>query len=181
MEDTLTAMPAAADQTRFLALLDEHRRILHKVARAYGRSLADRDDLVQETAIQLWRAFPKYDPALKFSTWMYRIALNVAISHHRSETARQRVIPAGTTESQARALEVAGMADATPEDEDISLLYRVIGELDDLNRALAMLYLDGQDHREIAAVLGITTTNVATRIGRLKDRLREAFRNAGHL
>src|SRR5688572_28471322 len=109
---------------RFLALLDEHRRILYKVARAYGHTPADRDDLIQETTIQLWRAFLHYDADLRFSTWMYRIALNVAISHHRSEAARLRHIPTLGGEGAERALEVVGQADAVAEDEDVALLYR---------------------------------------------------------
>ena len=75
-------------RTRFAALLDTHRGIVFKVANAYCRHPDDRQDLVQEIAAQLWRAYPGYDPARPFTTWMYRIALNVAISHVRSD-ARQ--------------------------------------------------------------------------------------------
>jgi RNA polymerase sigma-70 factor (ECF subfamily) len=168
---------AASTHDRFLTLIEAHRSILYKIARAYGRSAADRDDLAQETVAQLWSAFPRYDAQFKFSTWMYRIALNVAISWQRRErTQHQRLVPDGEA-----VLEVAGAPDPAAEVEEIALLYRCIARLDDLNKALVMLYLDGQSHKEISAVLGITPTNVATRIGRLKDRLREEFRAAGYL
>jgi RNA polymerase sigma-70 factor, ECF subfamily len=169
------AIPQA--QVRFLDLLEAHRRLLYKVARIYGQSAADREDLAQETVAQLWRAFPRYDERLKFSTWMYRIALNVAISWQRRERTRARhLVPDGE-----EILQLAAAPDAAGEDADVTLLYECIARLDDLNRALLMLYLDGQSHQEIGSVLGITSTNVATRIGRLKDRLRESFRAAGRL
>ena len=87
MDATLT-MTADAGQA-FAELLQRHRGIVFKVAGSYARDPHDRDDLAQEIAAQLWRAWPKYDHARPFSTWMYRIALNVAISHLRSETHRR--------------------------------------------------------------------------------------------
>lgn len=166
-------MPAA--QAQFLALLEAHRRLLYKVARVYGRSPEDREDLMQEAVGQLWRAFPRYDARHRFSTWMYRIVLNVAISWRRRErTQTQHLVPAGEEIFQVA-------LDAADESEDVALLYRCIEKFDDLDRALLMLYLDGRSHQEISGVLGITTTNVATKIGRLKDRLREDFRAAGLL
>jgi RNA polymerase sigma-70 factor (ECF subfamily) len=164
-------------QARFLAQLETHRGILYKVARAYGRSPADRDDLVQDIVAQLWRAFPRYDEQLRYSTWMYRIALNVAISWRRREQTRERHLVA---DGEA-VLQFAGAPEPPADDGALELLYRCIGGYDDLNKALLMLYLDGRSHQDISDVLGITPTNVATKIGRLKDRLREDFRAAGHL
>jgi RNA polymerase sigma factor (sigma-70 family) len=160
-------------QERFLALLEAHRGILYKVARAYGRTEPDRDDLVQETIVQLWKAFPRYDAKLRFSTWMYRVALNVAISFQRREsTRRQHLVPEGE-----EMLEVAGVQ-ATEPDEEVARLYGAIARLDDLNKALVLLYLDGHSHAEISEVVGITATNVGTRIGRLKERLKDDVRKA---
>jgi RNA polymerase sigma factor (sigma-70 family) len=176
------AATAAADPARqesFLAFLEAHRPLLYKVARIYGRSAADREDLVQEMAMQTWRSFPRYDARQKASTWLYRIALNVAISWLRRETARHRHILSGGEEL----LEVEGglAGAATVEDEEVTLLYECIDRFDHLDRALLLLYLEGLAHQEISGVLGITATNVATRIGRLKPRLREMFRAAGRL
>ena len=177
MSSIAATMNAAPDaDARFLAALEPHRGILYKVARAYGRSAADREDIVQETVVQLWRAFPKYDPAYKFSTWMYRIALNVAISWRRRErTQTQHLHHAGGELLEGLA---AAMAEGG---EEVALLYRCIAAYGDLDRALLMLYLDGEGQQDIASVLGITSTNVATKLGRLKVRLRDDFRAAGHL
>src|SRR5271165_2437066 len=163
-------------QERFLGLLEEHRRLLYKVARAYGRTDADREDLVQEMAIQAWKSFPRFDARWRFSTWLYRVALNVAISFQRREsTRRQHLEPGG-----ADLVEVSAEANAEPS-EEVALLYRFIGRLDALNRALMLMYLDGQSHAEIGEVLGISAANVSTRVGRLKERLREDFREVGGL
>jgi RNA polymerase sigma factor (sigma-70 family) len=166
-------------QASFLALLREHRALLYKVARVFGRSSAERDDLAQEALVHLWRAYPRYDQRLRFSTWMYRIALNVAISWRRREqTQTQHLIPLG---EELFELEHVAEPLEPSEHADVALLYSSIQQFDDLNKALLLLYLDGQSHQEISLVLGISQTNVATKIGRLKARLREQFRAAGHL
>jgi RNA polymerase sigma factor (sigma-70 family) len=157
-------------QDAFLALLDEHKKILYKVAGTYCRNPADRPDLVQEITAQLWRSFDRYDPRLRFSTWMYRIALNVAISFFRSETRRSR----GTVPAEDSILEIA--AGGEPElDENLRLLQGFIAQLDELDRALILLYLDGNRHDAIAEILGISETNVGTKISRIKARLRRDF------
>ena len=160
-------MTTPAAQERFTGLLGDHRGILHKVAATYCWNASDREDLVQEITIQLWRSFSSFDGRCRFSTWMYRIALNVAISHARQESLRaRRVVPA-----EDHHLDIAD-ASAAPSDE-LQLLHRFIEGLNGLDKALVLLYLDGNSHQEIAEVLGISATNVATKIGRLKERLRE--------
>ena len=164
-------------QDEFLALLNAHRALLYNVTRIYGHSPVDRDDLAQEAIANLWRAYPRYDARLKFSTWMYRIALNVAISWRRRERAQTRhLVPVGQ-----EVLENVRELSASSQSEDVALLYAKIRQLDDLDRALMMLYLDGLSHEDISEVLGITRTNVATKISRLKVRLREEFRAAGQV
>lgn len=167
MEQTLTMTTADRDG-QFRELLERHRGIVFKVANSYARSAQDREDLAQEIAVQLWRAFPKYDGARAFSTWMYRVALNVAISHLRE---RSRY------ESHHEALDIAvhdaAASDAAPDaDARIRELHRCMARLDPLDRALLVLYLDERSQRDIAEILGISETNVATKIGRLKERLR---------
>lgn len=157
---------------RFQHLLERHHGIVLKVAHSWCRHAEDRRDLAQEIRAQAWKAFPAYDDSRSFSTWMYRIALNVAISFARSHGERAR---------QSVALDDSGVepaldGDAALENDDgIRALYRCIAQLDPLNRALLLLYLDERSQREIADILGISETNVATRIGRLKQRLRNDF------
>lgn len=152
----------------FAALVERHRKIVFKVANTYCWSADDRADLAQDILAQLWRAYPGYDRSRPFATWMYRIALNVAISWVRSTGRRQRL----TVSLDAEHHDMASPPDSAA-DERVQALYQVIDQLDPLNRALLMLYLDDHSYREIAAVLGITETNVATKISRLKQRIKQ--------
>jgi RNA polymerase sigma-70 factor (ECF subfamily) len=162
----MTANPRQA----FGELFEQHRKIVFKVANTYSRHPDDRADLAQEIAAQLWRAFPGYDPARSFSTWMYRIALNVAISFLRSHQHRD----AHTEPLDDGHAEVVGQAGVTHEtDEHVRALNRFIEQLEPLNRALLLLYLEERNYREIADILGISETNVATKISRLKQRIRQ--------
>jgi RNA polymerase sigma factor (sigma-70 family) len=162
-------MTGRPHQQRFESLLHEHRRIVFKVAGLYSRSAADRDDLVQEISAQLWRSFGGYDPArAKFSTWLYRIALNVAISQARRWPEADRFEPL-----DAHHLETVGGGEPIPEqDERLTALYAFIGQLDPLNRALILLYLEDRSYTEMAEILGLSETNVATKISRIKQKLR---------
>ena len=166
--DATVTMTADAGQA-FAELLQRHRGIVFKVAGSYARDPHDRDDLAQEIAAQLWRAWPKYDHARPFSTWMYRIALNVAISHLRGEAHRRRhAVPLD------EALHDAAFDDAADADtaEGLRILQRFIATLEPLDRALLLLYLDERSTREMAEVLGISESNVTTKISRLKQRIR---------
>ena len=168
-EGVQTTMTTQSLHGRFALLLERHRGIVFKVANTYCRNAEDRRDLAQEISAQLWKAFPSYDESRRFSTWMYQVALNVAISFARGNSERER---------QSIALEDADAepihdGDAVLESDDgIRALYRFIAQLDALNRALLLLYLEEKSHREIAEILGISETNVATKIGRLKQRIR---------
>lgn len=154
---------------RFATLLARHAGIVRKVAATYCRNRDDRSDLAQEITAQLWRAFPRYDPARLFSTWMYRIALNVAISHVRvASRERQHMVPLDDELHDAPIAPVDHEAR-----QQMALLQRAIDALDPMNRALLLLYLDEHSHRRIAEILGMTEANVGTKIGRLKERIRK--------
>ena len=164
-----TATMDITQQSSFAELIGQHRRIIFKVANTYGFQAQDRDDLAQEITTQLWRAFPDYDPQRSFSTWMYRIALNVAISHVRSSSRHGRhSVPLDET---LHDLADENSADHEA-DQQVRALHQFIAQLDKLNRALLLLYLEDQSYREIAEILGISETNVATKISRLKQRIR---------
>jgi RNA polymerase sigma factor (sigma-70 family) len=163
----LTAIEIARE--RFCGLLEEHRKIVFKVANTYSRQADDRADLVQEISVQLWRAFPGYDESRLFSTWMYRIALNTAISHLRAATHREaHILPFDESVHES-----ALLAAVEEPDQRVRELFRAIEKLDPLNRALLLLVLEERSYREIAEILGLSETNVATRISRLKQRIRE--------
>jgi RNA polymerase sigma factor (sigma-70 family) len=160
-------------QERFQTVVDQHKKILYKVCNSYCRNRDDRDDLAQEIIIQLWRSFGKFDERYRFSTWMYRIALNVAISFYRRENTRTRYV----ISDELHLLEAIDEAKDQP--EEIRFLYEFIDGLDPLNKALVLLYLDGNNYQEIAEVLGISETNVATKISRLKSKMKQEFRGTG--
>jgi RNA polymerase sigma factor (sigma-70 family) len=160
-------------QERFQTLVDEHKKIVYKICNSYCRNRDDREDLAQEIVVQLWQSFSSFDEGRRFSTWMYRIALNVAISFYRRESTRTRYV----ISSEEHLLEAPD--ETEDQSEDIRLLYQFIERLDPMDKALILLYLDENSYQEIADVLGITETNVATKINRLKMTMRQDFGGTG--
>ena len=159
--------PASSDP---IQLIRRHAALIQKIAYAYCRNAADREDVVQEVAVELWRSHHRFDGRSKETTWVYRIALNVAISFHRREHRhRERRLDA-----DVHALTIAAASESEPP-EDVRVLLQCIDDLGSLDKALVLLYLDGNDHASIADVLGISVSNVGTKLGRIRDRLRVAF------
>lgn len=163
-------MSKAAEHESFLQRLEKHKAILYKVANAYCSRREDRGDLIQEIVVELWRSFGRFDGRVAFSTWMHRIAMNVAISFYRGESRRIR---------DALPIEAFGL-DLTAADnvmdvqsEDLHALHQMISRLDEINRALILLYLEGYPQEEIADMVGISSSNVATRINRIKQKLQK--------
>lgn len=169
--ETIASMTGTDHREAFSALLQRHSGIVWKVTNTYASGVEDRADLAQEIATQLWRAWPRYDASRSFTTWMYRVALNVAISHVRSQSLRYRhdAVPLDET--------LHDMADASAPDHEreqhLRLLQAFIARQAPLERALLLLYLDDRPQREIAEILGISESNVSTKIGRLKQRIRD--------
>lgn len=166
-------MPSSSREEQFLSLINQHMGILYRVSRAYCRDAEDRKDLVQDITAQLWLSFDRYNSQYRWSTWMYRIALNVAIGFYRQEQRRTKSLHTLSNEPM-------GMLVMQGEEEvnvDIARLYDFIDGLKRLDKALMLLTLDNTSHREIADILGITETNVGTRVHRIKTRLKHAFSN----
>lgn len=158
----------ASDEEVFIEILNSHYGIVRKVANAYSKTMEDRDDLIQEMTLQLWRSWPNYNPKFKVSTWMYRICLNVGISFYRKYR-NGHVVHGIINENH--------LTSESPKetDDNIRRLYEYIAELNELNKALILLYLDKHNHEEIADTLGISKTNVSTKIGRIKKELKKRF------
>lgn len=139
------------------------------MANSYCKDVDDREDLIQEIILQLWQAFPSFKPDYKLSTWMYRIALNVAISAYRKASKRGQIImPLSET---AIYLE----EDNSEASDNRDLLQSLIKELKEIDRALILLYLDGYLYPEIGEVLGLSESNVATKLSRIKQHLKKRF------
>jgi len=164
---TVTPFPAEPAAS-FDSLVAAHRGILVKVAASYCRDPDDRADLAQDIVLQLWRAWPGYSPERPFATWMYRVALNVAISHRRRQHLRRQVEPLDESHDQ-----LVGERDVDAEDrERAALVQAAMQALGSFDRALLLLHLEGCGNRDSAEVLGISESNVATRLGRIRQKLR---------
>lgn len=154
---------------KFLSVINTNKGIIYKVAQSYCKNIENRNDLVQEIIIQLWKSFENYNEKYEHSTWMYRIALNVAISFYRKS---KKDLSAPLTDN---IIELLKDEEPCEQEENVRLLYQFINELDELNKALMLLYLDNKTHKEMSEVLGISETNVATKIGRIKEKLKKKF------
>jgi len=160
------------DQGEFAGRLEEHRGIVFKLAHTYCPAGEERDDLVQEICLQLWRAYPGYDRERRFSTWMYRVAFNTAISFARRARSRGRGLEPLEGVPEAALLPAIAAPPADESEARLAQLERCLRELPELERALVLLHLEARSHREIAEILGLTESNVGTKLNRLKTRLR---------
>ena len=155
----------------FLDVVESHKGILYKVANSYCPNYDDRKDLIQEIIIQLWKSFDNYNEKFKYSTWIYQISLNVAISFYRKENSRKRI-------SNPLVTDIFDFTDTEILDEkesNLGLLNHLISKLSNFNKALMLLYLEEKNYNEISEIIGITETNVATKISRIKSKLKVEF------
>ena len=159
------------EEESFLGLITANRGIIYKVCNSYCDNKADREDLAQEIIYTLWKGRGTYDPPLKYTTWMYRVALNVAISFCRASAIYQKkLLMAGAGQEPVIDASTAVKGDA---DDKSSLLQKHVAALPELDKALIILHFEGHSYKEISEVLGITETNVATKLSRIKERLKQ--------
>lgn len=157
--------PESLDQ-EFLEFLNRCQPVLRRVCRAYAESPEDREDLFQETVYQLWRSFPTFRGESSPGTWVYRVALNTAISALRSRTKTDKPMTLGMAHEQ--------IASPTPESGDsrrIDLMYDMIRRLNQVDRALVLLYLEDLSYKELASILGLSENHVGVKLNRIKARL----------
>lgn len=160
------------EKERFLKIVKENKRLLYKVINSYCKDAYERQDLEQEILIQIWKALKTYDDNYKLSTWLYRIALNVSISHYRKDNKRKEKI----VSIDESLFERIDNTEGTEEDDNkIDLLYKFIAQLEGLNKAIIILYLEGNSYSDISEILGISETNVGTKINRIKLILKQNF------
>lgn len=153
-------------EQEFVALIKEYERVIYKVCYLYATPNAPLSDLYQEVVLNLWKAFPKFRRECKVSTWIYRISLNTCISFMRKE----KNIPEFVSLTPAE-------ADRSEEwDETQAMLrqlYRMINRLGQLEKSIILLYLEEKSYEEISEITGLTVTNVATKLNRIKEKLRK--------
>ena len=158
----------------FLEILENNKKLIFKIANSYCKDPEDRKDLVQEIVLQLYKSYPKYDDTYSITTWMYRIALNTSISWYRKEKTRK-----GINEGYKHVIE---LVDERKDDrgEQLKVMYGFIEQLNSIDKALIILFLEGNKNQEIAEILGISITNVSTRLNRIKNTLSLNVKSINH-
>lgn len=150
----------------FEKLIFENQHLIHKVCNIYGQTVTDREDLFQEITVQLWKSFSSFENKSKFSTWLYRVALNTAITQKRKE----KRIPVYESLSKQE-MHIPEAADTHTDEENLLALRSAIHKLNAIDKAIIFLYLEEKCYREIAELIGITTKNVGVKIVRIKAKL----------
>lgn len=152
----------------FIELVEQNQGIIHKVCNMYCDNSQDRSDLFQEVLLQLWRSYANYRGEARISTWMYRVALNTAISGLRKR--KRREVEQGITE---RELELVASGPDREKEEKKKFLYEAIKLLSDIEKAIIMLHLEEHSYEEIATIMGITSNHVGVKINRIKGKLKK--------
>jgi RNA polymerase sigma factor (sigma-70 family) len=156
-------------ETSFLANLNQNMGIVHQVCHTYfRRDATEREDVFQDIMYQLWKSYPQFKGESKFSTWMYKVALNTAITHIRRSTRAPQ--NAELTESVACAPHINEHMNRV---EDVRLLHEAIAALSDIDKAIILLHLEDQNYDEIASITGLTGANVSVRLVRIKRALKD--------
>tara|TARA_B100001059_G_scaffold30480_1_gene24671 strand:+ start:41 stop:538 length:498 start_codon:yes stop_codon:yes gene_type:complete len=157
------------DENKFVDLVDKNQNLIHKICRLYTNCEAEHKDLFQEITIQLWKAYPKFRGDSKFSTWMYRVGINTAITLYRKSKRRIRSynfddvsykIPEDTTYNYK-------------EDQQLEAIYEAVKALNDVDKAIIFLYLEDRSYKEISNTIGITEVNARVKMNRIKNKLKK--------
>ena len=149
-------------EQNFTELIDQSRGIIFKVIRLYVRHPEDEKDLYQEIVFQAWKSFPRFEGRSKFSTWLYRVGLNTVLTFMRRPDlvrATDRLEPLG------------GSDQSYEKRESTEALYQAIRDLNDIDRMIVTLHLDGYENEEISEIAGITRNHVAVKLHRIKETL----------
>ena len=152
----------------FIELLNQNQKIIHKVCNLYMNWQEDKEDLFQEITLQAWKAFNQFRGDAKFSTWLYRVALNTAITFFRKDKKNAFIATVSDIPELAIHLERDSIEDKT------KAMYQAIAELSKIDKAIVMLYLEDYSYAEISEIIGITANNIAVKMNRIKVKLREA-------
>lgn len=154
---------------QFMDMLEQHIGIILKISGAYAYTQEDRKDLMQDIILELWKSLKRYNGSCKMSTWIYRISLNISMNYKRKQN--NTFVIASLSDFKEK--EIASWVDKQNDLSELEILYSCINELSEINKAIILLYLDGNSHEEISDITGITKTNIGTRISRIKSELRK--------
>ncbi|WP_316829990.1 sigma-70 family RNA polymerase sigma factor [Pedobacter aquatilis] len=161
-------------ETLFLQLINQHKAIIHKVSKMYMDDVEEQRDLFQEIVMQLWKAYPTFKGNSKFSTWMYRVALNTALLYFKKEKRKVEQTPLDEH------FDVIDNNENNLKEEKLAYLYKAVQELNAVEKALIFLFLENQSHREIAENLGISEVNARVKLNRTKEKLQFIIKKNGY-
>ncbi|MDB5246768.1 MAG: polymerase subunit sigma-70 [Segetibacter sp.] len=153
-------------EKEFVGLINNNRVLIFKVCNLYCRNHESRKDLFQEVVLQLWKSYGGFRNESAKSTWIYRVALNTAISNFRKESKKPEKQPLSLLE-----FEIPDMTGLTEDKENRSTLSVAIEQLSEIEKAIIMLYLDDKSYDEISEIIGISNSNVGVRLNRIKNKL----------
>jgi RNA polymerase sigma-70 factor (ECF subfamily) len=158
------------DRTKeqFLDILEKNIGILIKLSRVYTKVAQDRDDLINDITLELWKSFESFNGDSKISTWIYRVAINTSMNYKRKK--RNDLLFVSLNDFKKE--DVFPWLAEQDNSSELEILYNCIDELNEINKAIILLYLDGNSHDEISEIMGISKTNVGTRIGRIKEQIK---------
>jgi RNA polymerase sigma-70 factor (ECF subfamily) len=151
----------------FLDILEKNIGIILKISRAYTQSVQDKEDLINDITLELWKSFERFKGDSKISTWIYRVAINTSMNYNRKKKSDKLYFPPDLNQFESQNW-ISDPPDSSPSE----ILYQCIDELNQLNKAIILLYLDGNSHDEISEITGISKTNVGTRISRIKEQIK---------
>jgi RNA polymerase sigma-70 factor (ECF subfamily) len=157
-------------EKEFTGLINQHKGIIYKVCHLYCHEREDRKDLFQEIVIQLWKAYPNFRKEAKLSTWIYRIALNTALTSLKKEGKNKLSKSISEDDFEIPAIEIT-------ENEHLKTLYQAIQQLSEIEKAIIILYLDEKNYEEITEIVGISKTNVGVKLNRIKQKLSKIINN----
>lgn len=162
--ETMSQMDILQREKEFVTLVEEYKQVIYKVCYMYATGTDHLNDLYQEVVINLWKAFPNFRGESKVSTWIYRIGLNTCVSFYRKSKVRPEVVPL--------TVDLEDFAYEESKTSQLRELYRLINRLNPLERALILLWLEEKSYVEIADITGLTRSNVAVKLNRIKEKLK---------
>jgi len=154
---------------QFLDILEKNIGIILKIARAYSKTIHDKEDLINDITLELWKSFGRFKGDSKVSTWIYRVAINTSMNFNRKKKSDKLYFPADLKQFESPIWLMEPLDSSHSE-----ILYQCIDELNQLNKAIILLYLDGNSHDEISHITGVSKTNVGTRICRIKEQIKNS-------
>ena len=162
-------------ETAFLKLVNQHKGILYKASRIYADSIEDREDLQQEILIQLWKSYQSFKGNSEFSTWMYRVAINTAITYLKKEKQRS-----GNHTDAPHHFEEQQEDYNPTKDKQLEIFYNAVQELNSLEKAVIFYFMEGMSHKEIGSNLGLSEGNTRVKLNRTKEKIQQIIKKSGY-